>query len=115
MEIEDIGGETLTSKEHDKLLGLHISSDLNWKVHVEKLGCELKSRIAILKRLRCKVPLNKLLIIGEAIFNSKIRYGISVYLKPVFEVEDLKRGYMRPETKQLQVLQNDMLRAVYGI
>ena len=29
-------------------------------------------------------------MIAEAIFNSKIRYGVAVYLNPVYEEEDLK-------------------------
>ena len=34
-------------------------------------------------------------MIAEAIFNSKIRYGISVYLNPVFDNEDLKAKIKR--------------------
>ena len=36
-------------------------------------------------------------MIAEAIFNSKIRYGIALYLNPVFEEEDLKmkRNYQK--------------------
>ena len=29
-------------------------------------------------------------MIAEGIFNSKIRYGVAVYLNPVFQEEDLK-------------------------
>ena len=29
-------------------------------------------------------------MIAEAIFNSKLRYGVSVYLNPVYDSEDLK-------------------------
>ena len=115
VEIDGIGGVALQSKSSEKLLGIHINSNLDWKTHVEKISPVLKSRIGLLKRLSYKVPRDKLFIIAEAIFNSKIRYGISVYLKPTFEEEELKSGYQHKETKILQVIQNDMIRTICGI
>ena len=53
-------------------------------------------------------------MIAEAIFNAKIRYGIALYLNPVFDKEDLKRKYLSRNTSVLQVLQNTMLRMIYG-
>ena len=47
-------------------------------------------------------------------FQSKIRYGAAVYLKPVFEEEELKTEYLPSETRQLQTVQNDMIRAICG-
>ena len=47
-EIEDIGGETLKSKESEKLLGIHISSDFTWNTHIEKLKGQLYQRIGLL-------------------------------------------------------------------
>ena len=53
-------------------------------------------------------------MIAEAIFNSKIRYGCSVYLTPVFDQEELKMKKLSKNTSHLQVLQNSMLRIVFG-
>ena len=53
-------------------------------------------------------------MVAEALFQSKIRYGAAVYLKPVFEEEELKTEYLPAETKQLQTVQNDMIRAICG-
>ena len=53
-------------------------------------------------------------MIAEEIFNSKIRYGISVYLTPVFEEEDLKSKKLPKNTNILQTLQNHMIRVIYG-
>ena len=50
----------------------------------------LKKRIGLLKRIKKRVPKDKLIIIAESIFNSKIRYGIAVYLKPTFDREEVK-------------------------
>ena len=38
----NIGEEEITSKKTEKLLGLHIASDFNWKIHCEKLSVQLK-------------------------------------------------------------------------
>ena len=114
VEIAGIGGENVTSKNSEKLLGLHVSASLDWKVHVDKLSSEVRARIGILRRLYHKLPRNKLFIVSESIFNAKLRNGIAVYLKPTFEKEDIKSGHQYPATKQLQTLQNEMLRTICG-
>ena len=43
-----------------------------------------------MKRTKNRVLKDKLVILAEGIFNSKIRYGITVYLKPVFDEEELR-------------------------
>ena len=46
-------------------------------------------------------------MIAEGIFNSKIRYGIFVYLTPIFEKEDLKihkaKGQLCPMSAERDV------------
>ena len=44
-----------------------------------------------------------------------VRYGICIYLTPVYEKEDLKARKQLADTKLLQVLQNSMLRVVMGL
>ena len=112
--MSDIRGEKLKSSSSEKLLGLHVSSSLDWKIHVEKLSIELRKRIGLLRRIKYKVTQEKLGMIAESIFNSKLRYGISVYACPVYEDEDLKMEKLPQETKQLQTLQNSMLRTIFG-
>ena len=80
--MDDIGGETLESKPSEKLLGMHVSFNLDWKVHFEKLYKILNQRIGLLRRIKHKVPRDKLPIFAEAIFTSKIRYGLAVYSTP---------------------------------
>ena len=102
----DVGGQKLSSKDSDKLLGLEVSAALNWKAHVEKLCLTLLKRMGLLRRIRHKVPREKLRIIAESIFMSKIRYGIAVYMKPRIQDEDSQSR----DLHKLQVLQNDMVR-----
>ena len=54
-------------------------------------------------------------MIAEAIFNSIIRYGIAVYLIPIFDKEDLKIKKLPKNTTILQTLQNSMIRIVLGL
>ena len=110
----EIGGQKIISKKSEKLLGLNISSDFNWKVHCEKLASQLNQKVGLLRRMRHRVPTKEILIIAEAIFNSKIRYGCSVYLHPIFEKEDIKQRKLTSEGYKLQVIQNNMLRMIFN-
>ena len=53
-------------------------------------------------------------MVSESIFNSKVRYGIALYLTPVYEREQVKARQLSAEAKKLQVLQNNMLRMIFG-
>ena len=53
-------------------------------------------------------------IIAEAIFNSLLRYGAAVFLKPVYDEEDLNLKKLPKNTIALQTLQNSMLRVIFG-
>ena len=53
-------------------------------------------------------------IIAEAIFNSLLRYGAAVFLKPIYDKEDLNMEKNPKNTATLQTLQNNMLRVIFG-
>ena len=109
----EVGGEILETSASEKLLGLIVNSDLNWTTHVDKLSTTLKQRLGFLRRIKYKVNSNKLQMIAEAIFQSKLRYGISVYTIPKFEFNNLEQA-MDPNISKLQVIQNDMMRLLIG-
>ena len=113
--VENVGGEKLISQYSEKLLGLHINSDFNWSTHIEKISIELKKRTGLLRRIRNRIPKEKIVMIAEAIFNSLIRYGVAVYLNPVYDEEDLKLKRLPKNTVVLQTLQNNMIRVIFGI
>merc|ERR1711971_1313977 len=87
--VENVGGEDLVSTHSEKLLGLHINADFGWSTHIDYLSIELKKRIGVLRRIKKRVPKEKIVIIAEAIFNSLLRYGVAVFLRPIYEKEDL--------------------------
>ena len=84
-------------------------------MNIVKLAIELKKRMGLLKRIKKRVPKDKLIIIAKAIFNSKIRYGIAAYLIPIFKREDVKMEKLSPHAKELQVVQNSMVRVILGL
>ena len=47
----EIAGEDITAKDSEKLLGIHVSSSMNWKTHISKLQTKLHQRLGILRRL----------------------------------------------------------------
>ena len=78
----EVAGENIKAKAHEKLLGIRVSSSMDWKTHINQLNTKLHQRLGLLRRLRSKVPHPKLRIIAEGIFTSVARYGIAVYFKP---------------------------------
>ena len=62
----------------------------------------------MLARIKQRVPKEKLIMIAEGIFNSVIRYGITVYLNPIYEKEDLKARKLSGNTREIQTIQNNM-------
>ena len=105
----EIAGETITSVSSEKLLGVHFSSEVNWRVHLDNTIQKLNQRLGILRRLKGKLPVSKLKIIADAIFTSVARYGIAVYSRP--------RLHSDPVTEDLQKLQktqNKMFRLLEG-
>ena len=62
MTLENIGGEKLTSldeNQSEKLLGLHVSRDFNWKMHVDKLIIDLNKKIGLMRRVKNRLPRRK--------------------------------------------------------
>ena len=104
-----VAGENLTAKTHEKLLGIQVSSSMDWKTHIKKLQTKMHQRLGILRRLKNKVPNSKLKIIAEAIFTSVARYGIAVYYKPRLHGDPTCE-----EQTKLQVIQNKVLRLLAG-
>ena len=76
---------------------------------------ELRKRTGLLKRIQSRLPIDKVITIAESIFNSVLSYGISLYLTPIYEKEEVKMRKLPASTKKLQVLQNNMLRVIMGL
>ena len=105
----EVAGESITAKSCEKLLGIQVSSSMDWKIHMSKLQIKMNQRLGLLRRLKNKVPHTKLKIIAEALFTSVARYGIAVYFKPRLHWDPTCEDQTR-----LQIVQNKMLRLLAG-
>ena len=56
------GGEVLNSTYLEKLLGLHINADFKWNSHGDEISTALRQKIGLLKRIKQKIPSDKLII-----------------------------------------------------
>ena len=105
-----IGDQAVQVETNGKLLGLDISEDLAWNYHVDELAKVINQRLSIIKRLREVIMPAQLIKVGEALVNSKIRYGISAYGSIRISEDDPKNGHMI----RIQVLQNSLMRLILG-
>ena len=71
--VENVGGESLVSTHSEKLLGLHINSDFEWSTHIDKLSIELKKRIGLLRRIRKRIPIEKIYMIAELLLGCALQ------------------------------------------
>ena len=101
---------TVEASKSTELLGMKIQGDLKWDSHILDLKKTLRKRIGVLTRLRHLVPKQSLKMAADAIFTSKLRYGIATYLRPKLKIEDESNKTL----KELTVLQNEMLRVITG-
>ena len=83
------------------------------KVMKDKLCSTLEQRIGLLTRIKHKVNSEKIELIADAIFTSKLRYAIAVYSTPKFEFNNMEQA-MDPNISKLQFIQNDLLRMQAG-
>jgi len=106
-----VGEDRINSSDSEKLLGLTLSANLSWRGHVQELKKALHQRLFIIRRLRESLPKKQLIIVAEAIFNSKIRYGLTLFAHCRVDDQDPTNGQMA----SIQKLQNDMMRTILGV
>ena len=118
-----VDGHEQIESDSEKLLGMMVNKDGNWKTHlcgdggkVKGLLQDLSKRIGMLKNLRKNLSTNKFKILISGLFTSKMTYGIAAWgtvwgINARFQEENWNSITMRKvEMKKLQVLQNSTLR-----
>ena len=105
-----INGDKIIESEAEKLLGLFISNDLQWGVHIRQMVAALNQRIAMMKRLSYHIPGDCLRQLAHRLVLSKIRYGIAVYGTTRLSEQSPTTNLMH----QLEVVVNDTMRLIEG-
>jgi len=83
-----VGNEVITETATLKFLGINFSSDLKWDTHVTKLKNVLLSRLYLIRHLSTIIPRSCMKIIADGLFNSTLRYGICLFLRPCLYITD---------------------------
>ena len=106
-----VGHAEIMEQDTHKILGIHVSNDLKWKTHINHLKSRLLQRLYLMRHLRTILPSHTLSQIADGFFNSQIRYGLPIFLRPRLNESD-------PLSNQLNVLQvihNEMVRVIAGV
>ena len=92
-----------------------MNSDFNWTTHIDKISVELKKRIGLLKRIKNRVPRNKLVIISESIFEKFIKVSGRTAAKKK-DVERLSKGrWIWLNTQREYILKRRNLTSLGGL
>ena len=94
----------LQKVQHTKLLGIVIDENLSFNKHIDHLIKKISPKIAVLHRLRYRLPVSSLNQIYLAIVQSTFDYCLSVW-----------GNTSKQNLKAIQCLQNRAARAVTGI
>ena len=74
-----LNGKKLYPSSFIKYLGIFLDENLNWKKHTSILSSKLRRANGALAKLRHFLPLNTLISVYYAIFNSHLNYGSQIW------------------------------------
>jgi hypothetical protein len=108
-----VGKESVQESSSEKLLGFTLSSDFSWKEHVhgkKGLLAQLNQRLYLVNRLSSFVHKERLKVVADGLWTSKLRYGLAIFggLRMTEHDPKYKMG------TELQIAQNKLLRLLTG-
>lgn len=74
-----INGKRLEQVTSQKLLGVIIDDKLNFDDHIEELCKKISQRIAVLKKIRCFMPLEQRMLYYNSMIKQVMLYGSSIW------------------------------------
>jgi hypothetical protein len=96
-----VNGKELEIVNNAKILGLTISSDLKWRVHVETIVSKATKRLYLITQLkRAKVPIEDIILIYCACIRSILEYASPVFHNSlpkylINEIERVQKRFLR--------------------
>ena len=87
----------------EKILGVHLQSNLKWSKHCQELQVQLKTRLAGLCKLKNILNRQKRNVVAKSIFQSVLTYCIALW-----------GGASKKNIEEIKVLQNKAAYFVFG-
>ncbi len=97
----------------ERMLGVQVDNELNWKHHLEHVHKNLNKGIYNLRKLQHLLGKKHLAQIAQGIFMSQLRYCAPVYLAD--KVKITSEDPQNQELQELQLKQNQMLRIIHKV
>ena len=107
-EVVKVGDEEIKESESERVLGVQLSNNLEWKTHIDKVNERMSMGIYTLKRLQPLLSTKHLQNIAEGLIMSHTRYCAPVYLSG--KVRTKENETQGQDMKKLQTQQNNALR-----
>ena len=110
----NIGNVKVNRQSAAKLLGMKFEDNLKWSEHFHGKGGvipSLNQRLFLLRRLKSQLNKQSLRKVAEAIFTSKIRYGLQLLGKVRVKINDPKQG----DLDSIQKIQNKLIRMLNNV
>ena len=94
-------------------LGLHVSSDITWNLHMDEVSKKISRITGILKKLQLIVPKNILLTIYNTLILPHINYGLLVWGNQSGKILQLqKKQFERFPVQDTFLIQNHFLNSM---
>ena len=93
----------LEQVQSHELLGVIIDTQLNFNEHIDNLCKKLTQCIAVLKKIRCHLPLDQRILYNNAMIKQTMTYGSSVWVST--SVDNLNKLF-RLQTRAARVILN---------
>ena len=71
-----MGSNLIEKTDHYKYLGILFDQNMNWKLQISKMCAKLSSVCGVLSKVRHYLDRSSLMLIYNALFDSRLRYGI---------------------------------------
>ena len=106
----NVGGVNILEGSSEKLLGIKLDSDLNFKEHAKEVVKQANYRFYQLRKVRPHLTLNQMKILGSGLVTSRIEYCLGAFSHIYL---DQSQSCPKSEImKMLQKVQNDLLRII---
>ena len=93
-----------SEEKSEKILGVHLQSNLKWTKQCQEVQLRLKSRLSGLRKIQGILDLDRRKVVAQSIFQSVLSYCISVW-----------GGTAKREIESLQVIQNRAAQFVLNV